>query len=169
MPFPDNTFGDQAFVDHTLVAEQTTFTSAEKALWSMLTQDQSLRDLIGDRFYPIQLPPGDVTLPSATYQRIGQDTVMTLTGPVDLRAVRFQINVICETVESGTDAPGYEQAVTIAAIIENIIASYQGGDDYDLDINHCQVHGILDAPWIAGDNERQTRFVRIIDVTMWHR
>jgi len=88
----------------------------EKTIYSLLTSDADIADLVAARVYPLILPQ-PATFPAVTYQRISGEWGITMDGAHNYAEERFQIN---------TWATSYEGARELADAVWRELDNHSG-------------------------------------------
>lgn len=114
-----------------------------EALYRLLAADPAVRDLVGDRIYPIVAPRSAAGLTHATYQRVAQRENQAHGQASGLSIARFQVSCHART---------YAAADELAARIRAALDGYTGAIA-QTDIQHCWLDGVEDIPSIDPQND----------------
>ena len=88
----------------------------ETALFSILSGESTISDIVSARIYPLRAPQG-VAMPHMTYQMISADRDHTLDGPTGFTMARFQFNCWAAT---------YPEAKRLLEAVRKFFDGYTG-------------------------------------------
>jgi len=122
--------------------------SIEQTIFELLSSDESLVAIVGDRIYPNYVPKGRL-LPAVTYQRIGGAGDYNIEGRSDVGECLFQVNGWAST---------YEAAVALSdAIIECLDGLATGP------IGMIEVSAEGDVPDLSAENDQLDAYGRRLE------
>ncbi len=97
--------------------------SIQSELWSHLTSDTNITDLVGTRIYPLKAPQ-NVSSPYMTYQVVNGRNDQCMSGDVYQKDTRFQIDVWSKK---------YSEADAIKEAVKSSIIGFKSS--YDINNN----------------------------------
>lgn len=123
----------------------------EKAIYSLLSTNSEITDLVSSRIYPLVREQSD-GLPALTYQIISSPREYSFDGPGLVRA-RIQINCFAATVLAAA-----ELAQILRISLDGLSCSPE-----DVRIEHIMLEDIGDLPIIEPGNEEMNVFAKTMD------
>ena len=91
--------------------------SAATSLYSFLTGNANLEALVGERIYPVVIPPQVTARPVVTFSQESGDFIEHLAGRSDTRFAEFSVDCW------GTS---YESARAVSDVVETELVGYRG-------------------------------------------
>lgn len=120
----------------------------EQVIYSVLSGNDAVSDLIDDRITPLVRPQGQA-LPAITYQLVDNIIDHDVKGPTGWRQARWQINCFSND---------YDQMITLAKAVEAILDGYKAmGIDHVFFIDEGEIEPI------DAENEQFTIYVKRMD------
>jgi hypothetical protein len=126
--------------------------SAEKAIYTILSDDGGVSQLVADRIYPIVIDQG-ADMPAITYQQITGPRSHNVSGPIGWVQSRYQITAWAETNLQASD---------LATAIREVIDGYSG-TSASLVIDHIFVIDEGDVPNLSAENSGLDMYGKRID------
>ena len=121
--------------------------SVEAAVYDILSNTVGVTNIVGDRIYPIGMPPGKA-VPAIIYQQISSVNITTCDGEGDVRDDRIQITC-------WDDDP--DGARTLSEAVRKAMASASGSHG-SITVRYCIIEDEGDTFNIAGESERLDRY-----------
>ena len=125
--------------------------SVETELYTLLTSESDITDLVGTAIYPYVIPQ-DVSLPAIVYQQIAGVPGYTADGQDNLTP--YELQVTCWD-------NSYSDVRELATKTKAALTAYSGGN-----IDVIYITGEGDIPSLEGD---RTRFGKRIDIRIWYK
>jgi len=123
-----------------------------KAIYSLLSHNSSITDLVGTKIYPLIRDQKD-GLPAITYQVISGIRENDLSGPTGLVEGRLQINCFASTVLG---------AENLAKVVREALSGLTGGAE-GIRIECMLLEDQSDLPTFAADNEEMNVYAQMMD------
>ncbi|HUX01016.1 MAG TPA: DUF3168 domain-containing protein [Phycisphaerae bacterium] len=136
--------------------------SIETALTYEVTNDETVSELIGSRFYPIGEVPTSAARPYATYQKISGIGHRHQVGASGLHQARYQINVYADT---GASADAVRDA--LYALLGRFVGNMgEEGSQVAVKLAAIEDDNVsFESP--ASAKQRGTQ-IRTMDLIVWH-
>ena len=132
---------------------------ARPALRALVLANPAIAAIVGDRFFPVVLPQGEVR-DSIVYHRISETEIYHYLGPSWLMQTRFQI----DSLSRSTDA-----AASLANLIHETISGYAGDVTFGAPPSVCKVKGIFHSSLSSEAIDDATKLYTMgRDFFMWH-
>ncbi len=126
----------------------------EDGLFSFLSGEQTISDLVGSRIFPLKLPQA-VTYPAVTYQRIDTERIRSFGGPSGLAHSRIQLDLWDKT---------YSGVKALADAVRRVLDGFKGLMGAE-DIGGVSLLSDSDSPFESGVEV----FRLSQDYSIWHK
>lgn len=127
--------------------------SIEAAIFTILTTNAALADLVGDRVYPTRMPQR-LTLPCVTYSRISVTRTHTHDQAGGLAAPTFQFTAYAETPD---------EAIEVINAVRWALDGYVGTQE------STKIYAALSEGERALYETDSQLFAQALDIRIWHK
>ncbi len=148
--------GTEELYEQEIIAEEIGV--IEKALFTRITTDTTIATLISTRFFPNQIPQGQL-LPAAIYQQGKGEREHTMAGPAGL--VNAEYTITCYAVS-------YSQVKTLSETIRKRLDGYKGTVG-DVVIGGIFLVDEVDVPSFKAGTDVLNRFGKSLTFVVWFK